>query len=65
MPEGVEPKGFRLKLTGRLHGFGDGQPIRCIIEQASRPPICVAAVEFTEVVLESNVTGEELARWSN
>lgn len=58
-------KGFRLKLTGRIRGFGDGQPIHCIVITPSRPPVCAAAVEFTQVVLEDAATGESLAEWGN
>jgi hypothetical protein len=30
-----------------------------------RPPICAAAVEFTQVVLEDAETGESLADWNS
>lgn len=58
-------KGFRLKLTGRIRGFGDGQPIHCVVITPSRPPVCAAAVEFTQVALEDAATGESLAEWGN
>lgn len=58
-------KGFRLKLTGRIRGVGDGQPIHCVVITPSRPPVCAAAVEFTQVVLEDAATGESLAEWGN
>lgn len=61
----IGTSGFRLNLTGRLRGFGDRQPIQCVVTAASRPPICAAAVEFTQVVLEDANTGESLAEWSN
>lgn len=58
-------KGFRLKLTGRIRGFGDGQPIHCVVITPSRPPVCAAAVEFTQIVLEDTATGESLAEWNS
>lgn len=63
--EAVGAKGFRLKVTGRIRGFGDGQPIHCVLATASKPPICAAAVEFTQVVLEDADTGESLAEWNS
>lgn len=61
----LDRKGFRLKLVGRLRGFGDGQPIHCVSSTPMRPPICAAAVEFTQVVLEDAETGESLADWNS
>jgi len=61
----VGAKGFRLKLTGRIRGYGDGQPIHCVVTTPSRPPVCAAAVEFTQVVLEDADTGENLAKWNS
>lgn len=58
-------KGFRLKLTGRIRGFGDGQPIHCVVITPSRPPVCAAAVEFMQVVLEDTATGESLTEWNS
>jgi hypothetical protein len=58
-------KGFRLKLTGRIRGYSDGQPIHCVVITPSRPPVCAAAVEFTQVVLEDAATGEGLAEWGS
>ena len=63
--ETVGAKGFRLKLTGRIRGYGDGQPIHCVNTMPSRPPVCAAAVEFTQVVLEDAATGESLAEWNS
>lgn len=59
----VGAKGFRLKLSGRITAFADGQPVHCVLAAPSRPPICAAAVEFTEVALEDAETGESLADW--
>lgn len=63
--ESVEAKAYRLKLTGRISGFGDGQPIHCVVLAAHKPPTCAAAVEFTQVVLEDAATGESLAEWNS
>lgn len=61
----IGAKGFRLKLTGRIAAYGDGQPIHCVVTTLSRPPVCAAAVEFTQVVLEDADTGESLAEWNS
>lgn len=61
----VGAKGFRLKLTGRIRGFGDGQPIHCVVLATDMPPTCAAAVEFTQVMLEDAETGESLSEWNN
>lgn len=58
-------KGFRLKLTGRITGFGDGQPIHCAITSQSMPPTCAAAIEVNQVAIEDAGTGEQLAQWGN
>ncbi len=67
VPEGeaVGAKGFRLKLTGRIRGYNDGQPIHCVVISPSRPPVCATAVEFTQVVLEDAATDKRLAEWNN
>ncbi|MBC2665731.1 hypothetical protein H7F51_09360 [Novosphingobium flavum] len=59
----IGTRGFRLKLTGRIRGYGDGQPIHCVVTTLSRPPVCAASVEFARVVLENADTGESLAEW--
>lgn len=63
--ETVGTKGFRLKLAGRIAAYGDGQPIHCVVTTPSRPPVCAAAVEFTQVALEDADTGESLAEWNS
>lgn len=59
------PLGLRVKLVGRISGFADGQPIHCVVDAPSKPPVCGIAVEFTQVVLEVAVTGEILTEWTN
>lgn len=59
------PQGFRVKLVGRILGFADGQPIHCVVQRPAQPPTCAAAVEFTKVVLEDAVTGENLTEWGS
>ncbi|MBB6124894.1 hypothetical protein [Sphingobium subterraneum] len=62
--ETVGAKGFHLKLIGRIRAYGDGQPIHCVVTTHSGPPVCAAAVEFTQVVLEDADTGDSLAEWN-
>lgn len=61
--QGAAPRKFHLKLTGRISGFADGQPIHCVVTEPIAPPVCAAAVEFTQVVLEDADTGDSLAEW--
>lgn len=56
--------GFRLRLTGRLDGFGDVGPVKCI--QPAGPeqrPLCMLAARFEEVRIENAATGEVLGVW--
>lgn len=56
--------GFRLRLTGRLDGFGDVGPVQCI--QPAGPeqrPLCVLTARFEEVRIENTATGEVLGVW--
>lgn len=62
--ETVGAKSYRLKLIGRIRAYGDGQPIHCVVSTHSRPPVCAAAAEFTQVVLEDADTGDSLAEWN-
>jgi hypothetical protein len=62
--EHATPRSFRVKLTGRIRGFRDGQPIHCTVTASLSPPICAAAVEFTQVVLEDADTGLSLTEWN-
>lgn len=63
-PPSGETRGFRLVLAGRLAAFRDGQPIRCRIETAHAPPLCVFAAEFRRVAIEDPADGEVLTEWS-
>ena len=65
LADGGQPEvaGFRVKLVGRISGFADGQPVHCLVQQASQPPVCAMAVAFTKVVLENAATGESLTEW--
>lgn len=62
---GSQINAFRARLTGRIVGFGDGQPIHCVARAPSQPPLCVIAVEFAQVVLEDASSGESLADWGD
>lgn len=59
----VPPSGLRIKLVGRISGFGDGQPVHCVVKAISKRPICGIAVEFTQVILEDGATGDTLTEW--
>lgn len=63
-PNGTKPdRAFRARITGRIVGFRDGQPVHCVTRAPSQPPLCMAAVEFTKVILEDAPTGASLADW--
>lgn len=56
--------GFRLRLTGRLDGFRDGGPVKCI--QPAGPeqrPLCMLVARFEEVRIENAATSEVLGVW--
>jgi len=55
--------GYRLMLTGRITGFADRQPIRCRLEAAELPPVCLVSATFTRVAFEDPATGTLLATW--
>jgi hypothetical protein len=57
------PQALRVKLVGRISGFVDGQPIHCVVNATSKPPVCAIAVEFTRVILEDAATGEIFTEW--
>jgi hypothetical protein len=56
-------RAFRARVTGRIVGFGDGQPVHCVTRAPARQPLCIVAVEFTKVILEDAATGETLEEW--
>ena len=58
-----EPPALRIRITGRVAGFADRQPVHCRMRQADRPPVCAVAVEFGQVILENAATGTVLAQW--
>ena len=64
-PEGSEPgrEGMRLVIRGRIGGFPDGQPVKCLVREASRPPVCAVAVEIADVSLEEPTLRKALAVW--
>ena len=61
--QSVSSGAYRLKLTGRIVGFIDGQPIHCTVADVSRAPLCVVAVEFIEVSIENGDADNILATW--
>jgi len=63
---GVMPaqRGFRLRVSGRISGFPDGQPFHCAVVNPATPPICVLAVQITGVALELPGVKETLAEWT-
>jgi len=65
LPPGAErpAQGLRVKITGRIAGFPDGQPIHCVARKPSQPPLCVAGIEFTQVALEDAASGKILTDW--
>ena len=55
---------MRLRLTGRITTFADGQPVRCVVTDPVQRPLCVVAVEFTGVAFEVGTSGRILAEWN-
>lgn len=66
-PEALDPApngAMRLRLTGRVSGFADGQPAHCHTSSPAAPPLCVVAVEFTGVGMELAQSGKILTEWN-
>lgn len=67
VPKDAEPtvRAFRVRIEGRITAFGDGQPVHCVNQQTSKPPVCAVAVEFGKITLEDAATDETLADWDS
>ena len=63
-PEDQVSGPMHLRLTGRIAGFGDGQPVHCVQSGPAERPTCVLAVELTGVAFEAGTSGEVLAEWN-
>ena len=61
----VGEQGFQLVLTGRVRGYGDGQPIHCYSPSMDDRPVCLVAVEIDTVAFEDPASGATLAEWRN
>lgn len=59
------PRALRIRIEGRITAFGDGQPVHCVKQQTTKPPVCAVAVEFGKIALEDAATGEKLADWDS
>lgn len=64
-PAEIKGRAFRLALSGRVTGFPDGQPIRCVQTSPDRRPVCLIAVELARVSFEDPRDGSVLAEWRN
>lgn len=64
-PAEINGRTYRLALSGRITGFPDGQPIRCIQEAPDLRPLCLMAVEFARVSFEDPRDDTVLAEWRN
>lgn len=58
------PEAIRLRLSGRITGFSDGQPVHCVQANPTERPTCVVAVELTGVAFEAGTSAEVLADWN-
>lgn len=61
----LEGRFYRLTLTGRIAGFPDGQPIRCVQDSPAHRPVCLMAVELAQVAFEDPRDGSTLTAWRN
>lgn len=64
-PAEIEGRTYRLAVSGRITGFPDGQPIRCVQDSSDRRPVCLMAVELARVSFEDPRDGSVLAEWRN
>jgi hypothetical protein len=57
-------RGFLLRVTGRIEGLPDGDPIRCVQPAgAQQRPVCAIGVRMDEVAVENPVTGDVIGSW--
>lgn len=61
-PAAPPADGYRLRLTGRIGAFPDGQAMRCRADSPDRRPVCVAAVDMDVVAFET-ASGDRLSEW--
>jgi len=54
---------YALVIKGRVANFDDGQPVHCWNSASDSPPICLIAVEFTNIAFEDPSDGKILAEW--
>jgi len=56
--------GFRLRLEGRLTGYGDGTAVRCQSASPYQRPVCLFAVQIDKAAIEDPASGETLGEWT-
>lgn len=56
-------RGLRLRLTGRIGRFPDGQPVRCRDGGRKQRPICLIAVSLDGVAFQNPADDALLATW--
>ncbi|WP_131819165.1 hypothetical protein [Sphingomonas jatrophae] len=57
-------QGLRLHLAGRIGGFPDGQPTRCVQSGGrEQRPVCLVAAAIEKIEIRNPASGETLAVW--
>ena len=57
------PRGYALRLEGRLTAFADGKAVHCVQQDAESRPVCVAALRLDRLAFEDGATGALLSEW--
>lgn len=57
------PRGYALRLEGRLTAFADGKAIHCVQQDMESRPVCVAALRLDRLAFEDGATGAVLSEW--
>lgn len=57
------PRGYALRLEGRLTAFADGKAVHCVQKDAESRPVCIAALRLDRLAFEDGATGALLSEW--
>ena len=57
------PRGYALRLEGRLTAFADGKAVHCVQQDAESRPVCIAALRLDRLAFEDGATGALLSEW--
>lgn len=56
-------RGYQIQLEGKLTGFPDGQPVRCLQQDPAVAPRCLIAVQFNRVAFVAPGQDKAIVEW--